>query len=231
MAESKKKINLIQKLIKVRSQLKGLTTKRGHNHKYVPESILFPAIQPLLDEYNIMIIPSIKNSEVVEGGVKADMEIVILDGDSQEKQVVPFVLMNSTTQLHDTAQKLGSGLTYSFRYFLSKTFLVHADDSDPDSKKPTLKDAPKTPDSKDTSKKSPPKPASDGQQKFVSSIRNKFQWNEEELDSFLIVTFSSTKEQLTAKQAYDFITTYKDATEAPELPPKPGEGEQNELPF
>lgn len=151
MAEA---LNLYQKLAKIRKQVEVLKkNKSGFNYKYVTDEEILARVTAFMDKYDISLIPGIvqgtlehdqyhyiktkidkaskapyeeHNNEII---VRADMIYTWVDNTTKERMEVPWALIG---QQSDASQALGSGLTYSMRYFLLKYFNIATPEDDVD---------------------------------------------------------------------------------------------------
>lgn len=154
MAES---MNLYQKLAKIRKQVEVVQkNKSGYGYKYVTDDELLAKITVGMDKYGVSlksdIVPGTlrvepytyqKTKRVKEDGVYvsyeenvnefidvADMVYTWVNNENPAETIsVNWVMVG---QQSDASQCLGSGLTYSMRYFLLKYFNVATPDDDPD---------------------------------------------------------------------------------------------------
>lgn len=161
MAEEK--LNIYQKLAKIRMMVEVVKkNKSGFNYKYVTDTELLSKITAGMKKYQVSLIPKIihgttevkpysyeKNKNLKNGNtiteivheilVEADMEFQwINDENPDERVVVPWTLVG---QQNDASQALGSGLTYTYRYFLLKYFGVSTPEDDPDNWRAKQKEA------------------------------------------------------------------------------------------
>lgn len=150
MAET---LNLYQKLAKIRKQVEVVQkNKSGYGYKYVTDDELLAKITVGMDKYGVSLVPNIvpgtlrvepytykktkrdKNGSyeetVNEFTAVCDMAYVWVNNDNPEETVT--VSWSMVGQQSDASQCLGSGLTYSMRYFLLKYFNVATPDDDPD---------------------------------------------------------------------------------------------------
>lgn len=152
MAEA---LNLYQKLAKIRKQVEVLKkNKSGFNYKYVTDEEILARVTAFMDKYDISLIPGIvqgttkheqyhyiktkidkaskqpyeeHNNEII---VQADMTYTWINNINPEERVeVPWTAIG---QQSDASQALGSGLTYSMRYFLLKYFNIATPEDDVD---------------------------------------------------------------------------------------------------
>lgn len=152
MAET---LNLYQKLAKIRKQVEVLKkNKSGFNYKYVTDEEILARVTAFMDKYDISLIPSIvqgtidhdqyhyvktkidkaskqpyeeHNNEII---VRADMTYTWVNNTNPEERIeVPWAVIG---QQGDASQALGSGLTYSMRYFLLKYFNIATPEDDVD---------------------------------------------------------------------------------------------------
>lgn len=116
----------------------------GHGYTYVSEESILLAINDKMIELGLKLIPRFKPntlySEVVNYQnakgqpktdvlVRSEIQFVWKDIESGETEVIDWGLVG---QQADGSQSLGSGLTYSNRYFLLKYFNVATSKDDPD---------------------------------------------------------------------------------------------------
>ena len=152
MAES---LNIYQKLAKIRKQVEVIQkNKSGFNYKYVTDDELLAKLTVLMDKYGLSLVPSIvqgttkheqyhyfktkidkvskqpydeHNNEII---VSADMVYTWVNNENPEERIeIPWATIG---QQADSSQALGSGLTYSMRYFLLKYFSIATPDDDVD---------------------------------------------------------------------------------------------------
>lgn len=146
-------LNLYQKLAKIRKQVEVVQkNKSGYGYKYVTDDELLAKITVGMDKYGVSLVPNIvpgtlrvepytykktkrdKNGSyeetVNEFTAVCDMSYVWVNNDNPEDTVT--VSWSMVGQQSDASQCLGSGLTYSMRYFLLKYFNVATPDDDPD---------------------------------------------------------------------------------------------------
>lgn len=146
-------LNLYQKLAKIRKQVEVVQkNKSGYGYKYVTDDELLAKITVGMDKYGVSLVPNIvpgtlkvepytykktkrdKNGsyeEIVnEFTAVCDMAYVWVNNDNPAETVT--VSWSMVGQQSDASQCLGSGLTYSMRYFLLKYFNVATPDDDPD---------------------------------------------------------------------------------------------------
>ena len=138
-------MNLDQKLMELK-KLVSIMQKdsEGHGYTYVSEESILLAINDKMIELGLKLTPKFKAgtlySEVVNYQnakgqpktdvlVRSEMEFIWKDIESGEIENVDWGLVG---QQADGSQSLGSGLTYSNRYFLLKYFNVATSKDDPD---------------------------------------------------------------------------------------------------
>ena len=151
------KLNLYQKLAKIRKQVEVVQkNKSGYGYKYVTDDELLAKITAGMDKYGVSLIPNIvpdtlevqpytykKTKKEKQNGqfvtyeenvnefiTTSDMEYIWVNNENPEERVV--VNWSMVGQQSDASLCLGSGLTYSMRYFLLKYFNVATPDDDPD---------------------------------------------------------------------------------------------------
>ncbi len=149
-------MNLYQKLAKIRKQVEVLKkNKSGFNYKYVTDEEILARVTAFMDKYDVSLIPGIvhgtinhdqyhyvktkidktsrqpyeeHNNEII---VRADMTYTWVNNTNPEERIeVPWAVIG---QQGDASQALGSGLTYSMRYFLLKYFNIATPEDDVDS--------------------------------------------------------------------------------------------------
>lgn len=146
-------LNLYQKLAKIRRLVEVVQkNKSGYGYKYVTDDELLAKITVGMDKYGVSLVPNIvpgslkvepytykktkrdKNGSyeetVNEFTAVCDMSYVWVNNDNPEETIT--VSWSMVGQQSDASQCLGSGLTYSMRYFLLKYFNVATPDDDPD---------------------------------------------------------------------------------------------------
>lgn len=155
MAKEEQELNLYQRLAKIRKTVEVIRkNKSGYGYRYVTDDEILSKITGQMEKYGVSLIPSIvpgtlrvtpytyektkvekdtkeiyqeTNNEIL---VTADaMYTWVLDSDPSQQIVVPWGLVG---QQSDASQSFGSGMTYTFRYFLLKYFNVSTVDDDPD---------------------------------------------------------------------------------------------------
>lgn len=156
-------MNIYQKLAKIRKAVEVIQkNKSGYGYKYVSEDEILAKVTVYMDRYNLSLLPGIvpgttvvapyltKKTKFTKSGqpyeenvndiiVSADMTWTWVNNDNPEERVeIPWSLVG---QQADAAQALGSGLTYSDRYFLLKYFNIATPDDDPDNFRAKQKNA------------------------------------------------------------------------------------------
>lgn len=138
-------MDLDQKLMELK-KLVSIMQKNaeGHGYTYVSEESILLAINDKMIELGVKLTPKFKPntlySEVVNYQntkgqpktdvlVRSEMQYVWKDIETGETEVIDWGLVG---QQADGSQALGSGLTYSNRYFLLKYFNVATSKDDPD---------------------------------------------------------------------------------------------------
>ena len=134
------KLNIYQKLIEVRKSCAYLQKENaGYQFKYVSSSQTLGSLRKTMNEYGLMLIPSVKDVRVTnkttqKGNEEIFTEIFIdftwVNADNpQETLTCPFY-----GQGVDSGERgVGKALTYAEKYFLLKTFNIPTDKDDPDS--------------------------------------------------------------------------------------------------
>lgn len=142
-------MNIYQKLAKIREMVEVMQRNAsGYGYKYVADTDLLAKISVGMKEHHVSLIPQIvpgttvvdkyeytktkngKTEPVYEILTKAEMLFTWINDDQPEEKIeIPWVLVG---QQSDGSQAFGSGLTYSYRYFLLKYFGVATPNDDPD---------------------------------------------------------------------------------------------------
>ena len=117
---------------------------KGHGYDYVSEESILMAINDKMIELGIRLTPRLvsgtlhsevlnyknaKGQDKTDVIVRSEMVYEWKDITTGEVELVPWGLIG---QQSDASQALGSGLTYSNRYFLLKYFNVATSNDDPD---------------------------------------------------------------------------------------------------
>ena len=155
MAEEKH-LNLYQKLAKIRQAVEVVQkNKEGYGYSYVTDDELLSKITGKMDKLGVSLIPAIvpgtmevspysyqktkydsklkeyRTETVNEILVQADAVYTWVNNEEPSQRIeVPWGLVG---QQADASQSFGSGLTYTYRYFLLKYFGVSTVEDDPDS--------------------------------------------------------------------------------------------------
>lgn len=138
-------MNLDQKLMELKKIVSIMQKdSKGHDHTYVSEESILLAINDKMIELGLKLTPIFKEgtlySEVVNYQnskkqpktdilVRSEIQFIWKDIETGEIETVDWALLG---QQADGSQALGSGLTYSNRYFLLKYFNVATSNDDPD---------------------------------------------------------------------------------------------------
>lgn len=132
LMELKKLVSIMQK------------NSEGHGYKYVSEESILLAINDKMIELGLKLTPVFKEgslySEIINYQnakgqpktdvlVRSEIQFIWKDIETQETETINWALLG---QQADGSQALGSGLTYSNRYFLLKYFNVATSEDDPD---------------------------------------------------------------------------------------------------
>ena len=117
---------------------------KGHGYDYVSEESILMAINEKMIELGLRLTPrfvsgtlfsevlsykNAKGQDKTDVIVRSEMVYEWKDTETGEVELVPWGLIG---QQSDASQALGSGLTYSNRYFLLKYFNVATSNDDPD---------------------------------------------------------------------------------------------------
>ena len=159
-----KELNLYQKLAKIRRAVEVLEKdKAGFNYRYVTDALILSKITGIMDSLHVSLIPSVvpgtmqitpytyvktkvnkrtgeaydeQNAEVL---TQAEMTYTWVNDDNPDERIaVPWIMIG---QQEDASQSFGSGLTYTYRYFLLKFFGVSTVEDDPDNWRSRQKEA------------------------------------------------------------------------------------------
>lgn len=167
MKDTEQKLNLVQKLAKIRS-ISGAVAKnkQGYNYSYAEITQILAKVTAGMKNYGVSLIPGIVPGTTVvdqktivttktdkvgkhfdqtttEFLVNAEMTFTWVDDDNPEdKIVVPWTVIG---EQGDPSQAFGSGLTYCTRYFLTSYFQI-AQDNDVDAYRSKQKEAEKAED-------------------------------------------------------------------------------------
>jgi hypothetical protein len=162
-----KHLNLYQKLAKIRKAVEVVQkNKDGYGYRYVTDDELLSKITGKMDSLGVSLIPGIVpgtlelspysyqktkfDSKIKEYRTETVNEILVSadtvytwvnDENPTETVVVPWGLVG---QQADASQSFGSGLTYTYRYFLLKYFGVSTVEDDPDSWRSKQREAEET---------------------------------------------------------------------------------------
>lgn len=147
-------LNIYQKLARIRKQVEVVQKdKKSFTGNYVSDVTLLAKITGLMHKLHLSLIPgvvpgstkvephtyqktkSLKDGKIITENVN---EVLVSsdttwtwvnDDNPEERIVIPWTMVG---QQSDASQAFGSGLTYSFRYFLLKYFNCATPDDDPD---------------------------------------------------------------------------------------------------
>ena len=157
------KLNLVQKLAKIRAMSDAVTKdKKGYNYTYADITDILAKVTAGMKKYDVSLIPMIvPNTASVEQNVvvntkfdktgksyenkvtemlfKADMVFKWIDDENPEDFIeVPWFVTGSQS---DPSQAAGSALTYCTRYFLTSYFQIAQSNSDVDAYRSKQKEA------------------------------------------------------------------------------------------
>lgn len=152
MKEENKNLSLDEKLLELKKLVNILQKdSEGHGYTYVSEEKILLKINDKMIDLGLKLTPRFvpntlhsevvkyqnsKNQEKTDILVRSEIEFVWKDINSKEVEIVPWGLLG---QQADASQALGSGLTYSNRYFLLKYFNIATSEDDPDKIRKELK--------------------------------------------------------------------------------------------
>jgi len=139
-------MNLWQKIIEVRKSVDSLTKdvdKQGLKYTYVSGNQILSKIKCMMNDQGLILQPSIElgsheqydyktqyGKEMTDFIVKGEMSYTWINAEKpEEREVIRWAYYG---QQSDISKSLGSGLTYSERYFLLKYFGLPTDEDDPD---------------------------------------------------------------------------------------------------
>ena len=153
MAEPQQ-MNLYQKLAAIRELVEVIQrNKSGYGYNYVSEDAIMAKISVGMKKYSVSLIPNITpgtkemaefrwdkakftkdgkpyDEHHVEHIISADMTYTWVNNDNPEEKITVDWMMIG--QQEDASQALGSGLSYTARYFLLKYFNIATPNDDPD---------------------------------------------------------------------------------------------------
>lgn len=146
MAGDKEKLNLYQKIVKIREVAGGFSKdSKSYGYEYVSGNQVLSKIKDTMNELNLLLIPSTKvgdhhtheyvtskGKDVIDFIVKGEMSYMWINGDNPEETLV--IDWAYYGQQDDISKAYGSALTYSERYFLLKCLGLPTDEDDPDAK-------------------------------------------------------------------------------------------------
>lgn len=166
MAEEK--LNLIQKLAKIRAISDvAQKNKKGYNYSYADITGILANVTAGMKKYGVSLIPCIVpgtsevsqnvvvntkldkagkeyNQTVTEMLYKADMVYKWINDDNPDEFIeIPWFVTGSQS---DPSQAMGSGLTYTERYFLTNYFQIANPETDVDTYRSKQKEAEKSED-------------------------------------------------------------------------------------
>ena len=140
-----KYINIDYKLQSIKQEVMIMQkNKDGYGYSYVDEESILLKVNQKMIELGLKLTPEFvpgtlhseqvnykdkKGNECTDILVRSEMRFVWKDIETGEKEIVPWALLG---QQSDGSQALGSGLTYSNRYFLLKYFNSATSKDDPD---------------------------------------------------------------------------------------------------
>lgn len=143
--KEKKYKNIEYKLQEIKKEVMIMQkNKDGYGYSYVDEESLLLKINNLMIELDLTLTPKFvpgtlyseqvnykdkKGNECTDILTRSEMEFVWKDISTGEEKIIPWAMLG---QQSDASQSLGSGLTYSNRYFLLKYFNIATSKDDPD---------------------------------------------------------------------------------------------------
>lgn len=126
----KKRIVLISNKLRIGKD--GKNTFSNYNY-FKPDDIM-QALNPLLEEYNLILIFNLNNKESYY-----QAQLIVEDTESDDRQEYIFDIQKATVKGANEAQNSGATLTYAKRYILMNCFNIADNDADFDSDKMTKK--------------------------------------------------------------------------------------------
>ena len=141
-------MNIYQKLVEVRKTITAFTKDtKGYNYTYVSGTQILGSIKAKMDELGIILETHLLNQNHEQFNYKdkygkdkidlivwGEMKMVWVNADDPtDRAEIHWQMLG---QQDEISKALGSGLTYSERYFLLKYFGAPTDADDPDSKQP-----------------------------------------------------------------------------------------------
>ncbi len=141
------KLNIYQKIIEIRKGIESFVKDTtGFQYRYVSGTQVLSKIKKSMDELGVLLQPEItktnpatkhefqnyKGEKKIEFIKEGDMTYTWINAEQPEDRYQ--VRWEFSGMQDDPSKALGSGLTYSERYFLLKSFGVPTDDADPDSR-------------------------------------------------------------------------------------------------
>lgn len=138
----KKKMNLYQKLIEVRKEIRYIKkSAQGYKFNYATEGQLLAAIRDKMDEMSVFLEIEMLKLEPIEcfilkdkqefklNGLKAEFEFKWTDAENPTDFIIKKMIVQD---VESSIKTVGGLLTYANRYFLYKFFAVATDQADPD---------------------------------------------------------------------------------------------------
>lgn len=147
-------MNIYQKLAKIRKRVEVMKrSKQAYGYSYTAVEDILAKVTIDMERYGLSLLPTIvpgtmkvepysysetktlKNGEPYEKKtnevlVSADTKWTWVNNDNPTEHIeIPWALVGQQT---DASQSFGSGLSYSFRYFLIDYFNIATSDNDPD---------------------------------------------------------------------------------------------------
>lgn len=147
-------LNIYQKLAKIRKQVEVMKKDtKAYGYSYVKIEDILAKVTASMERHHLSLIPGIipgslraepytykktkstSRGDIYEENVNeiltsADMTWTWVNDDNPSEQIiVPWAMVG---QQSDASQSFGSGLTYSFRYFLQDYFNISTSNDDPD---------------------------------------------------------------------------------------------------
>ena len=143
--KEKEKLNLSQKLFEIKNEVSIMQkNSEGHGYTFVDEESILLKINAKMKELKLRLTPNFvsgtanvfdvtyensKGQKKTDIVIHSEMTFTWEDLESGEKEINSWYMIG---QQADGSQALGSGLTYSNRYFLLKYFNIATSSDDPD---------------------------------------------------------------------------------------------------
>ena len=200
----KKRIVLISNKLRIGKDGKNAF---GNYNYFKPDDIM-QALNPLLEEYNLILVFNLNNKESYY-----QAQLIVEDTESDDRQEYIFDIQKATVKGANEAQNSGATLTYAKRYILMNCFNIADNDADFDSDKMTKKSNSKyenkIPDNINTFSSAEPRTENsiltDPQIKRAYSIAKSNNISEEDLKKWVHTKFNKLNVGDLTRKEYDFL--------------------------